>query len=116
MEVTNLEQSKVLAEILPIESADMYYWCGEYLRIVEHKAIDKDYDIPCWSLGALLKVIPKHIKTVNTLRIDIDEKGFSIWYDEVGCGVNTKLPDITMENPINACVGIILKLHELNLL
>lgn len=65
---------------------------------------------------ALLKVILKHIKTVNTLRIDIDEKDFSIWYDEVGRGVNKELPDITMENPVDACVAMIEKLHERKIL
>lgn len=30
---TDIEQSKKLAEFLPIGSADMYYWCGEQIRI-----------------------------------------------------------------------------------
>ena len=127
---TTIEQSKKLEEILSSESADM-----EYLTIketgllignvpfakddseVEDSAYSHNYNrIACWSLAALLKVIPKHIKNVNTLRIDIDEKDFSIWYDEVGYGVNTELPDITMENPVDACYEIITKLHELKIL
>lgn len=72
--------------------------------------------IPCWSLAALLSVIPKHIKEYNTLRIDIGEKDFSIWYDEIGFGVNTELPNITMKNSVDACVAMILKLHELKML
>lgn len=55
---TDLQQSKKLAEILPLKSADMYYWCGEDLRVGGYKAIDIDYDIPCWSLAALLNVLP----------------------------------------------------------
>ena len=70
----------------------------------------------CWSLAALLSVIPKHINEYNTLRIDIGEKDFSIWYDGIGVGVNTELPNITMENPVDACVEMIIKLHKNNML
>lgn len=58
---TDLEQSKKLAEILSLESADMYWSFGNI------KFMDNDYDsnvvqhIPCWSLTALLKLIPKRI-------------------------------------------------------
>lgn len=64
----------------------------------------------------MLKVIPKHIRNVNVLRIDIDEKDFSIWYDEIGYGVNTGLPDITMENHVDACVEMIIHLHDLKMI
>lgn len=119
---TYLNQSKRLAEILPIESADMRFCFSHTLggRITGHyPMIGREPSmgtIPCWSLAALLKVIPKHIKECNTLRIDIGEKDFSIWYDEIGFGVNSDLPDITMEEPIDACYEMILKLYELNLL
>jgi hypothetical protein len=113
---TDIEQSHKLAEILPLESADMFYRNnGIDVKLMwEHTA--QKVTNPCWSLAALLKFIPKHIKNVNVLRIDIDEKDFSIWYDEIGCGVNTELPDITMEDPVDACYELIIKLHELNLL
>lgn len=122
---TDLEQSKKLAEILPSESADLYWKNGvsnKYIQcltpfvINDYRAnVEFDYDVPCWSLAALLNIIPKHIKEYNTLRIDIGEKAFSIWYDEIGCGVNTELPDITMESTVDACVQMIIKLNELNL-
>lgn len=58
---TDIEQSKKLAEILPLESADMRYapfgdihpwvWDGEV------KLLEKG-SIPCWSLAALLQVLP----------------------------------------------------------
>ena len=54
---TDLKQSKKLAEILPLESADMYWSFGNI------KFMDDDYEpnvvqhIPCWSLAALLEVI-----------------------------------------------------------
>ena len=104
---TDLEQSKKLAEILPPESADMYY---------DRYGTPRPADIPCWSLAALLDVIPKHIKDYNVLRIDISENDTSIWYDEIGYGVNNDLPDITMESAVDACYEMIIKLNELNLL
>ena len=118
---TYLNQSKRLTEILPIESADMYYHPypndEDWYDIPNFGEADLKFNqLPCWSLAALLKVIPKHIKECNTLRIDIGEKDFSIWYDEIGFGVNSDLPDITMEEPIDACYEMILKLYELNLL
>lgn len=119
---TDLKQSKILAEILPHESADMCY------RIVAYNPNDThEYqpycfsgtlssDIPCWSLAALLDVIPKRIKDYNVLRIDISDNDFAIWYDEIGYGVNNELPNITAESAVDACYEMILKLHELKLL
>lgn len=60
---TDLDQSKKLAEILPIESADMHYvlidteselysaGLGEYIGILPH--------YPCWSLALLIESITK---------------------------------------------------------
>lgn len=116
---TDISQSKKLAEILPLETADMY-------RVFENNAETRVYYgkmptayfvcKPCWSLAALLSLIPKRIKGYNVLRMDINEDNFAIWYDEIGFGVSTKLPDITNESAVDACVEMILKLHELNLL
>lgn len=75
-----------------------------------------DEHIPAWSLTALLNVIPKRIKDYNVLRIDISDDDFAIWYDKIGYGVNNDLPDITKDNPVDACYEIILKLHELKML
>ena len=117
---TDLEQSRKLAKILPTESADMCYEIGEDLdgyitkttyTPLMHTPYNDDY-IPCWSLAALLDIIPKHIKDHNVLRIDINENDTAIWYDEIGCGVNNELPDVTKETAIDACVEVILKLKE----
>ena len=123
---TSIEQSKKLAEILPIESADMEYMflkrdCSEVSNVPFVKDGFEEPEccyifIPCWSLAALLNLIPKHIKDYNVLRIDISENEFAIWYDEISCGVNNELPDITKKTAIDACYEMILKLHELNLL
>ena len=113
---TTIEQSRKLAEILPLESADMWYSIVDDEPFV---CLERHYEyeqIPCWSLAALLDVIPKCICDYNIFRMDINDKDFSIWYDEIGCGVNNKLPDITMKESIDACYEMILKLKELNLL
>ena len=135
---TDLEQSKKLAKILPVESADSHYvrQTHDYMgNTVDGKWSHPKYGnpnsryanyivqnfssyetIPCWSLAVLLDIIPKRIKDFNVLRIDIGEKDFAIWYDEIGYGVNTELPDITLESPTDACVEMIIKLHEQKLL
>ena len=116
---TDLSQSKVLAKILPIESADMFLALNGTLPVMS-KYIDNglvtadDTAIPCWSLAALLNIIPKKIKDFNVLRIDIGESTFAIWYDEIGYGVNRELPNIEMKEPVDACVEMILKLKEKN--
>ena len=116
---TDLPQSKRLAEFLSIESADMFFsgcaYPKEFHLPTFGKTSIKD-NIPCWSLAALLNVIPKRIKDYNVLRIDISENEFAIWYDEIGYGVNNDLPNITMESAIDACYNMILKLKEKELI
>lgn len=127
---TDLEQSKKLAQILSHESADMYYFldptpAGNIYHIVipqidfGTKTREPEYnkgDIPCWSLMALLSVIPKCIGDYNIFRIDINDIDTSIWYDKIGYGVCNELPDITMKEPVDACVEMIEKLKEKDLL
>lgn len=119
---TDIKQSQILAEILPTESADMSYSIihniGQepYHCNVPTFTYVANGDIPCWSLAALLRVIPKHIKDYNVLRIDISDKDFAIWYDEIGYGVNNELPNITEESAVDACVNTIIKLKERNLI
>lgn len=118
---TDLEQSKKLVEFLPLESADGG-WYGTNNPFAAndtfwlHTKYSNKAAFPAWSLSALLGVIPKRINDYNVLRIDISENDTSIWYDEIGYGVNVELPDITMESAVDACYEMILKLNELNLL
>ena len=122
---TNLEQSKKLVEILPIESADMHYNNVSIKGINyvdEHKAELMEYNraikvlskytinplfevIPCWSLAALLDVLPK---------------GYSLGRRTNGkfyvCMTHIKHNISEFDNPIDACVETIIKLHEQNLL
>ena len=72
---TDLEQSKTLSKILPLESADMYWRNGvsdKYIQCFTPFVINEngtninfDYDIPCWSLAALLEQLKSEIILEN---------------------------------------------------
>lgn len=105
---TDLEQSKRLAEILPIESADMRYapfrdthpWVwDEEVKLLENGAT------PCWSLAALLDVLPYPI-------IEQDYNGKWV------CRITHNNTIYLWEdyNPVDSCVKMILKLKEENLI
>lgn len=91
---TSVEQSKVLAEFLPHESADMCY-CNDG-NASEIAAISYEdasqlwgdfYDeiIPCWSLAALMNILPSEFTekgkySTTTYKIEIRKYKFT---DEV---------------------------------
>ena len=115
---TDLEQSEKLAEILPIESADMayYQWKDDghlmspvpfVLDGMEEKEDGVFKYIPCWSLASLLDVLPKIINN-ETLFIETSAALWHIGYRNIYTA--------RADNPIDACVAMIEKLHELNLL
>lgn len=101
---TDLPQSKKLAEILSNETSDMYYWCGESIRFGGYKAQDKDYDVPCWSLAALLKELPETM-------LGKDNDGYVVMVETMGSGLTT-----FASNPVDACYEMIIKLKERNLI
>ena len=99
---TDLEQSKKLAKILPLESADMY-WLNRHIDLTESKyevfvidksnkyidffksyavAVDNNEIIPCWSLAALLSVIKPINENTYTLKGTLDG-GATISFDEI---------------------------------
>lgn len=113
---TDLEQSKKLAEILSLESADQVWEriaiAGANLNVPEVLQYRHNGDmpfqyysgigIPCWSLTALLNAIPSSTldsSDSHHYRIRCNER-YSEWYD----------------NSIDACYNMILKLHEQNIL
>lgn len=113
---TDIEQSKILAEILPIESADMCY------RIVAYNPNDThvyqpycfsgtlESDIPCWSLAALLEIINKDFYT------DLYHDG-ETWTVDVQHHDNEEMNDfVYADEPIDACVEMIVKLNEKGLI
>ena len=59
---TSIGQSQRLIELgFDRKSSDMFYWCGEDLRIGGYKAQSEEFDISAWSLTALLRMMPKSI-------------------------------------------------------
>ena len=124
---TDLEQSKKLAEILPLESADMHYnnisikginyvdahrvELMKYNRAI--KVLSKCITnplleiIPCWSLAALLKVIPKIVNN-ETLFIETSAALWHVGYRNVYIA--------RADNPVDACYEMIIKLNELKML
>ena len=69
---TDLEQSKKLAEILPIESADMF-WPNAPITVPCIKdGNPMGVNIPCWSLAALLELMPgvNFYKSGNKIKIE----------------------------------------------
>lgn len=111
---TDLEQSKVLEKILPIESAD-FAW---------NVFADDDWDlerehgakvVPCWSLDALLSVLPSDIiRNEKKMFLTLEKAGaYNLYYKS-----KDRLDELweTDFEPIDACYKMILTLHELKLL
>ena len=119
---TDIEQSKKLAEILPIESADL--WWNESKNYPEFIKTYHEYlsvsipPIPCWSLAALLNVLPDEITDDGDVyrNMFFHLKGkYIIQYPKL----TTLWPSLfssEADNPIDACVDMITKLKERNLL
>ena len=116
---TDLEQSRKLAEILPLESADMLYWMGEYITHSYMEGQHKDEQIPIWSLAALISVLPKEVE-IDGQRyapclFPIQDKWLlKLWYNSNH--TITSPIAIFSDNPIDACYEMILKLNELKML
>lgn len=123
---TDLEQSKKLVEILPLESADMHSEAiddkGDMVFIVVNGLGDKTkptYGSPVWSLAALLRVLPKEVE-IDGQRyapclFPIQDKWLlKLWYNSNH--TITSPIAIFSDNPVDACVEMILRLNELNLL
>ena len=145
---SDLQQSRKLAEILPLESADMNYsnMCYKgvmysnpyraglssyndasrmnqenidfYLKGVDYKGIIAWDVLPCWSLAALLGVLPQGEYEDTDLCFGGYEgdKYIPEWF----CSYEQQEPFIFeishADNPVDACVAMIEKLHELKML
>jgi hypothetical protein len=134
---TTIEQSRKLAEILPIESADMCY--------IKHTSSDNpnwDFNedfppmilgnmsineitvetLPCWSLTALLSVLPFNLIVDNqryafsmVKAFNKNGETYAIKYAIFNTHYYLHLTDF-YNNPVDACVDMILKLNERHLL
>lgn len=115
---TSREQSKKLVELgLDTDTADMWYWefptapsYNNYGYPMFHKG-EGIHNVPCWSLSALMEIISK-------------PTAFGLLIDGRGCRCHCRDKhegkfygtDDYCDNPIDACVEIIVKLKEMKLL
>lgn len=117
---TDIEQSKVLAEILPLDSADYFYkYCvGHYNSIYYrpemypyNKGGNKNHDIPCWSLAALLDILPLEV-SFNRQTDGVDTYYYIASCDARYCDVYTH----RHINVVDACYEMVTILKERNLI
>ena len=112
---TDIDQSRKLAEILPLESADMS-WVSNglgkpFARTIPIKG-DPEELFACWSLAALLSVLPSVIKRKRKrMFLTLEKAGaYNLYY---------KSPDRLDElwetdfESIDVCYKMILLLHKL---
>lgn len=128
---TDLPQSKVLAKILPLDSADMYWSRCTITDFDDDDVLKVSYavepcnisqfrntkeDIPCWSLAALISVLPQFIE----FRGDKYYLRFMKEYVEYGNDeisiTGRCLHIIGNDNLVDACYAMILKLNEMKIL
>ena len=107
---TTVEQSRKLAEILPLESADMYYPNRTDVKYQGALPIEFKYgnpllsqEIAAWSLAALLGVLPNY--EINnfgdTIQLDVNREALATEGDET---------------LLDLIVNMIIHLHELKML
>jgi hypothetical protein len=133
---TDINQSRKLTEIISPTTADAFYrhvsWNNNTCVVIQRENIifPDVYDIPCWSLAALLATLPNEIITDsrfechyqihirkydggdNTTLYQIaygNDRGSSgSWHDMINTGEKESL--------IDCCVQMIERLHELKML
>ena len=130
---TDIKQSKTLVNILSLESADAKYG---YIAPYEYSDrmydegydeipypiafIKKDYsnffveeyddELPCWSLAALLNVLPNGSDIVKE-EADTENERYMCTV-----GINDDIISTFADNPVDVCVEMIEKLHNLKML
>ena len=126
---TTIDQSRKLAEIIPLESADQTWErvaiAGANLDVPEELQYRHNGDmpfqyysgigIPCWSLAALLGVLPKNLN-IGRPSLESNYKGYHWiqYYDEFMKPNNYRTE--CFNNPIDACYEMIIKLNESKML
>lgn len=127
---TDIEQSKKLAEILPLESADCFWdyddlqkyhrinWFEEGFNKESQLRLNEN-NVRAWSLAALIEEIPEIIN------FDDDESDYALemlkennlYYLSYGNPLeHSKIEIEPQEYFVDACVDMIDKLHELKML
>ena len=116
---TDLEQSKKLAEILPIDTADMFWADGERPAVWNNKDVSLDEtDTPAWSLAALLDVLPisidegRHCLALINSNPNGDIDWLCCYEDDNG----NLLMECYADNQVDVCLEMIYELKENDLL
>ena len=123
---TDLEQSKKLAEILPLDSADMeFMFLKENNSMVGRVPFVKDgyeepdcgYNIvPCWSLAALISILPQSVEFKgDKYYLRFMKEYVEYANDEISI-TGIFLHTTGNDNLVDACYEMIIKLHELKML
>ena len=119
---TDIKQSKELAEILPIDTADGFYeayinpktedW--EYVLIAGNQWASPEVVVPAWSLAALLEIIPNQLDEFRFLLFPCYNSEWGCCYENDNAGYyDVKIKYSAYgESPIDACVEMILILKE----
>lgn len=120
---TTLEQSKKLVELgLSLDTADMFYneepdeYCPKGIVDTKYPMVLregqnhylKEYGIPCWSLGALLEVMPKYVQ------INSNQTGLTIDITFVHNGVVTDSHHVKNNTFLEAAYNIVVWLLKNN--
>lgn len=115
---TDMQQSRKLAKILPLESADMCWikidddesFDGSWEVVSKNSSLIAIDDEPlfCWSLAALLYILPD-----RTCVYKKTYKDGRVKYKGIAEGIKEL---ILKDNPFDACYELVLKLHEFKML
>lgn len=116
---TDLEQSKKLAEILPLESADMHSEAieidGDMVFVVVCGLGDKNksnYGSPVWSLAALLNILNSIDGWYPGIDAQVDDENLwqiCMFSYETGSDISTAALNKEL---VDTCYEVILKLKE----
>ncbi|WP_288888061.1 hypothetical protein [uncultured Eubacterium sp.] len=126
---TDLKQSKKLVGILPLESADMIIVSigdregvvtttmpKETFNMLRTPFVDIRETTPCWSLAALIAILPRFIEFKgDKYYLRFMKEYVEYANDEVSI-TGRCLHTTGNDNLVDACVEMILKLKENNLL
>ena len=116
---TSLEQAKKLADILPLESADMS-WVSNglgkpFARTIPIKG-DPEELCSCWSLAALISVLPRFIEYKgDKYYLRFMKEYIEYANDEISI-TGRCLHTTGNDNLVDACYEMIIRLNELKML
>lgn len=99
---TDVTQSKLLAKILPIESADMS-WVSNglgkpFARTIPIKG-DPEELCGCWSLAALLSILPDELEDNSFLTLQKEKNEYCCCYEDIN---GNSFRHTFADNPIDA--------------